>query len=147
MGAEPYFYFVKYQSDINAALQALRKREFKAGRYNPVLDLIDFPLDSESPAPGADHDSIEEAIEAAGADGTRSILDIESVSDEPEFCTASPVPDETLIGLYGTTEPTRKMIEENDEFLEDVERGHAVYIIVYNGGKPDEIYFGGLSFD
>ncbi len=28
MGAVPYFYFVKYQPDVNKALQELREREF-----------------------------------------------------------------------------------------------------------------------
>jgi hypothetical protein len=30
MGAEPYYYFVPYQPDVAAALQALRQREFDA---------------------------------------------------------------------------------------------------------------------
>jgi hypothetical protein len=38
MGAEPWFYFVDYQSDINQCLQELRQREFKAGRYNPAVN-------------------------------------------------------------------------------------------------------------
>ncbi len=33
------------------------------------------------------------------------------------------------------------------DFLEDVERGHGVYIILYANGQPDEIFFGGYSFD
>ena len=37
MGGHPWFYFVAYQSDINIALQNLRRREFEAGRYNPVM--------------------------------------------------------------------------------------------------------------
>ena len=35
MGAHPYWYFVKYQSNLQKALDELRDREFKAGRYNP----------------------------------------------------------------------------------------------------------------
>ena len=66
MGAEPYFYFVEYNPDINAALQELREREFEAGRYNPVMRSLYslFPIGPDSPAPGAQHDSIEEAREA-----------------------------------------------------------------------------------
>ncbi len=30
MGAEPYWYIEKYDGDVNAALQALREREFRA---------------------------------------------------------------------------------------------------------------------
>ena len=71
MGGESWFYFVPYQADIDSALQALRRREFQAGRYNPVMPLPDFPVDAGVPGPGAQHDSIEEAITDADADGTR----------------------------------------------------------------------------
>jgi len=83
MGAEPYYYFVPYQADINAALRTLRQREFEAGRYNPVMPFPSrfLPLGPDSPSPGRRHDSIEEALEDSDADGTRSILDIERVSD------------------------------------------------------------------
>jgi len=37
MGAHPYWYFVKHEPDIDHALQQLREREFRAGRYNPVI--------------------------------------------------------------------------------------------------------------
>jgi hypothetical protein len=89
MGAEPYFYFVKYQPDVNQALQELREREFRAGRYNPVMPFLQFPVGPGAPAPGAQHDSIAEAMEDAAEDGTRSILDIESVADEPDFQVAA----------------------------------------------------------
>jgi hypothetical protein len=147
MGAVPYYYYVPYQPDIAAALEELRQREFEAGRYNPVMPFPDFPPGPGSPAPGRQHDSIQEAMEDSDADGTRSILDILSIADEPDFCVAAPVPDEVLEGLYGTTTPTRQMVEENMDFMEDLERGHGVYIILHKNGKPHEIFFGGYSFD
>jgi hypothetical protein len=147
MGAEPYWYTVKYQSNIDAALQELRETEFQAGRYNPVMDFIDFPITASSPAPGAQHDSIAEAFEDADADGTRSILDIIGIGDDPDFSTACPLSPEVLIDLYGTEQPTRAAVEANMDFLEDIERGHAVYIILYTAGKPTEIMFAGYSFD
>jgi hypothetical protein len=49
--------------------------------------------------------------------------------------------------LYGTDQPTRAMIEANMDFLEDIERGHGVYITLYKNGHPDEILFAGFSFD
>jgi hypothetical protein len=58
-----------------------------------------------------------------------------------------PLPDDVLEELYGTTEPTRAMVEGNMDFLEDVDRGMGVYIILYRDGKPDEICFAGYSFD
>jgi hypothetical protein len=95
VGGEPYYYFVPYQKDIDAALQALRRREFEAGRYNPATPFPSryFPLGPQSPAPGRQHDSIEEALEDSDADGTRSILDIERVADTADFAVAARLPD------------------------------------------------------
>jgi hypothetical protein len=147
MGGEPWFYFVPYQADINAALQALRRREFKAGRYNPVTPFLEFPVDAAAPGPGAQHASIEEAIQDADADGTRSILDMERVSDEPDYGAVTPLSDDDLVDLFGTSKPTREMIESNDELFEVLERGQGVYIVAYRDDKPLEIFFSGYSFD
>jgi hypothetical protein len=147
MGAEPYFYFVSYQPDITAALQALRQREFQAGRYNPVLPFLEFPLGPQSPSPGAQHSSIEAACEEADADGTRSILDLDRVSKEPDFGAVTSLDESLLQQLYGTTRPTREMIENNMDFFEEVERGRGIYIIVYKDARPDEIFFAGYSYD
>lgn len=147
MGGHAYWYFEKYKGDVDAALQTLRQREFKAGRYNPVIPFPDFPPDANSPAPGAQHGSIEEAMEDSDADGTRSILDLDHVSDHPDFCAVTPLADDVLEHLYGTTQPTRAMVERNMDFLEDVDRGQGVYILLYKDGRPDEVFFAGYSFD
>jgi hypothetical protein len=147
MGGEPWFYFVPYQADINRALQALRRREFEAGRYNPVMAMPDFPVEANAPAPGAQHASIEDAIEAADADGTRSILDMLRVSDDPDYGAITPLSEEDLVSLFGSTTPTREMIESNDDLFEALERGQGVYIVAYRDGKPSEIFFAGYSFD
>src|SRR5262245_17311250 len=147
MGGEPWFYFVPYQSNIDNALQALRRREFQAGRYNPVTPLPVFPVNEGGPAPGAKHASIEEAIEAADADGTRSILDMERVSDEPDFGSVTPLSDDDLEDLFGTSKPTHEMIESSDELFEALDRGQGVYIVVYHNDQPSEIFFAGYSFD
>ena len=132
MGAEAWDYFVPYENDIQAALDKLREREFRAGRYRG----------------SEDHPStIDEAMENMDADGTGSILDISRVAVEPDFFTVVPLPDETLVELFGTSQPTRQMIESNMEFYEDIERGQGIYIIAYKNGKPSEIFFGGYSFD
>lgn len=147
MGGHPWFYFVEYEPDIGAALQKLRRREFEAGRYNPAIDFPEFPVNAGSPAPGAQHDSIEEAMEDADADGTRSILDMEGVSDTPDFSVAAPLPKDDLMELFGTDKPTREMIEDNDDLYESLERGQGVYIVTYDGDRPSEIFFAGYSFD
>ena len=147
MGAHPYWYFVKYQPNPQKALDQLRESEFEAGRYNPVIRFLGFPVGPDAPAPGAQHSSIEEAMQDAAADGTRSILDIHAIAEEPDFGVAAPLPSEVLESFYGTAQPTREMVEQNMDFLEDVERGQCVYMVVYKGGKPSELFFAGYSFD
>ncbi len=147
MGADPYWYFVPYEPDIESALQKLRRREFEAGRYNPVIKSMRFPLSDPPPSPGRQHGSIEAAIEDSAEDGTCSILDIRSVGDAPGLCTAGPLPDDELLECFGTTKPTREEVGASDGFWETVDRGEGLYIIVYKGNEPDEIFFGGYSFD
>jgi hypothetical protein len=147
MGAEPYFYFVKYQNSLDKALQELRQREFQAGRYYPAVEYLEFPIDLQSHSPGAQHASIEEAFEDADADGTRSILDLDHISEEPEFGAVTPLAEDVLQDIYGTSQPTRAMIEHNMDFFEDLERGHGTSIVVFKNGKPDEIFFAGYSYD
>jgi hypothetical protein len=181
MGAEPYWYFTQYEPDVSAALQKLRQREFEAGRYNLVIRHLEFPITPTSPAPGPKHPTIEDAFRDTDCDGTRSILDIERISDVPktrpavppdietlqaefqaklqqhlqsdrngyvsESGTAAPLDSETLQALYQTAQPTREQIEENMDFFEQIDRGEAIYIVVYKDGKPDELFFAGYSFD
>jgi len=147
MGAHAYWYVVKYNPDVEAALRALREREFAAGRYNPAMPFIHFPITPASPAPGPQHDSIAEAIEDAAEDGTRSILDLDGIADERDFGVAARLGDEELLEYFGTTTPTRDTVERNDDFFEDIERGQGVYVVLYKDGKPDELFFAGYSFD
>ena len=147
MGSSPYYYFVKYQSDVEAALQDLRQREFEAGRYNPVQPFPRFPIHHNSAAPGAQHISIDEARAEAAEDGTRSILDIEAISEEQNFCVAAPLSSEELRRHFGTDQPTKEMVSRKLAFLGSVERGHCVYITVFEDGQPSELFFGGYSFD
>jgi hypothetical protein len=132
MGAEPWSSFTKYDPDIQRALDTLRRDVFAAG---------EFRYAEEHPA------SIEEALEIADADGTASILDIQQIADEPEFCCAAPLSTDELKRYFGSEHPTRDDIEASDDFWEDLERGQARYAVVYFDGKPSEIYFAGYSFD
>lgn len=105
MGANAYFYFTKYQSDINIALQELRQKEFESGRYDPAMNMhnpemwmfmFEFPPNAKSISLSAKHSSIEEAIKEAEECGTCSILDIERISDSPESSAACPLSPEAL---------------------------------------------------
>jgi len=147
MGAEPYWYTVRYKPDIEAALQGLRDQEFQAGRYNPVIPFLDFPIGPNSPAPGARHASIAAAFNAAGASGTRSILDLGHISEETEMGAVTPLTDDELEELFGTTRPTRKMIEASADLWERLDRFQGLSIVLYKDDEPDEIYFAGYSCD
>lgn len=150
MGAEFWSYTVPFQENIQSALEKLREQEFLAGRFwqpselQPGLfgRLLGRPL--SKPKPPA---SIKEAIKIADATGTRSILDIERTSRTPDFGAVSPLSPEDLQRFFGTTQPTRDIIEHSEEFIDSLERGQGVYIILYQQGKPHEIYFAGYSCD
>ena len=111
------------------------------------MPLPEFPVEAGAAAPGARHPSIEAAIEDADADGTRSILDMERVSDDPDYGSVTALSGDDLVGLFGTSKPTREMIESNDELFEAIERGQGVYIVAYRDDQPSEIFFAGYSFD
>jgi hypothetical protein len=147
MGAHPYYYFVEYQADVDAALQDLRQREFEAGRYNPAQPFPQFPIRFDRPTPGARHDTIGDALEEAAEDGTRSILDIDGIAFEPEYCMATPFPEESLELYFGTAKPTKEIVSRSMGFLEAVDRGHCVYFTVFKDGEPSELFFAGYSFD
>jgi hypothetical protein len=149
MGGHPWFYVVDYDSNPGRALELLRQREFRAGRYNPAMPFPPFPIGPETPSPGPKHRSIDEAREAAAEDGTRSILDIDAVSDQPDYCMAAPLDPEILRDIYGTDRPSRTMVEEDDyEFLEALEeRGQGCYFTLYEDDRPAFLLFAGYSFD
>lgn len=132
MGAEPYDYFVAYEDDAQAALDKLRAKVFASGEYNGA----EF-----GPA------SPEEALEMCEEEGTASILDIERVTSTPDFCCAAPFSSDELEDYFGTDKPSREDLESGDMFWDDLERGQARYVPVYEGEQPKELYFVGYSFD
>ena len=147
MGGNPWFYFVSYQKDLNSALHQLKQREFQAGRYSPVILIPRFPVDEGNQGPGVGHGSIEDALDASGESGTRSILDMERVADKRGLGVVAPLETEILDLLYGTTRPSREQVEVNMNFFEEVDRGEGIYIITYRDGTPSEILFAGYSYD
>lgn len=131
-------YCVPYEADIRMVLASLKEREFKAGRfYRSELKPKNF----------------DEAIRNAAEAGTRSIIDIEKVSPTRDLGVISPAPPEKLKDLFGTDRPTHAMVEnasrrlphEFQAFLESYDRGEGVYIVIYDGNRPSEIYIAGWS--
>jgi hypothetical protein len=157
MGGHPYYYTVPLEADPQVALDKLREREFRAGRYYPVVRMPRFPVTAGSFAPGARHASIDAAIRAADADGTRSILDLDQIAPEPydedaddePFGKVFPASDDQLMDWFGTTEPDRAMVEgfDSDAMWESLDRGWGVYLTLYKNRTPDALFFAGYSFD
>jgi hypothetical protein len=166
MGASGWSYFVPYQPDIQAALDALRQQVFEAGAYYKPGDFMSFGFESgafdnlpnemreafrkriedeRSQPPPA---TIEELFERNGESGTHSILDITGVTSSPDFGTASPLTQDKLVELFATERPNRSMVEAKiDEVMNLRRRWEATYIIIYKNDKPDEIFFTGFSGD
>jgi hypothetical protein len=152
MGAHFWSHIVPYQDDIGAVLAGLREQEFRAGRFYQPSEI--YPgflgrLFGRKPYKPKPPKTIEEAIARTGsvATGTRSILDMERISETPDFGTLSPVSREELQRMFGTEQPTLEMIEKSDELIESIERGHGIYIIIYEQRRPERIYLAGYSYD
>lgn len=144
-----WMYFTRFQADLERALKDLQEREFEAGRYYPVMYLLPEIIDDSivEPAPGRQHDTLDEVFEEADEAGSRSILDMSGISDKPESGTIIPVDSRNLVEWYGTDKPTREMIEEDQSFFDLIGRLQGCYIIAYKDGHPDEIMFAGHSAD
>jgi len=104
-------------------------------------------LKSKDAAPPA---TIDELLEQCAEAGTHSILDIDGVSPAPQPGAATPLSETQLQTLFGTTQPTKAMIQsaEQDGKLYDLcDRWQAVYLTVYEEGQPVEYVFAGVSGD
>ena len=136
MGAESYRSVTKYQEDTEQALSDLQQQIFAAGEYRYSED--------------AEAGDIDEAREFAAEDGTKSVLDIYGISDEPTMAHAALVTDDEARSWFGCTEIDEKDIHKIDDcsdFWTSMDRGEARYLILYKDGKPSQYYFAGLSFD
>lgn len=90
------------------ALRKLREREFNTGRYNPVVMFPEFPITEDTESPGKRHETIEAVLEDSMEDGTRSILDLNSVSTNNDYCIARLLSENEMIEFFGSKTPTMK---------------------------------------
>lgn len=169
MGASSWAYRTPYQQDIQKALQELRQVVFQQGAYYTESAFINS-IDEEEVAKGLSPDyaetfrsamknlrakpeipapqTIEELIEMNAESGTHSILDIDEISENPEFGKAAPLTAQQLSEIFGTTQPTWDMIQSNMDGIQGLrQRWMGTYIIVYKDGVPDQIFFTGFSGD
>ncbi len=136
MGASGWIYFVPYQEDAEAALQALRQDIFRQGKYyRPTWRVAPTSMD--------------EALSAAKDSGTHSIIDMLGVSTQPTFQHVSLLSPETLETLIHTARPDRAAVEDKRYFLYEriKKRWYGHYFVVYAGDQPESLCFIGVSGD
>lgn len=88
------------------------------------------------------------ALQCLSAEGTDSILDMAHIAPEPASGTIVPMPLGELVRLFGTDQPSRRMIEDAEcsGKLGAGPRWQGVYLVAHDGGKPT-IHFIGSSGD
>ena len=139
MGATGWRYFVDWQKDINEALKALQKEVFRTRKYQcqhggdphewiEGLDELFVRAGQRRPQsppirpPGWSPATIDELLAHVDQEGTHSILDVLGVAITEEFGHVYPAPEAWLLETYGTTRPTRQMVEA-DEIPAEIRRG------------------------
>lgn len=92
--------------------------------------------------------TIEALIEAAGDDGTRSILDIEKVGKKPGSGVAGYLPNQELWVLFGNTQPSHDdAVKAWPMIAKRLGRWEAIYITIYKDHQPHEYAFYGCMGD
>lgn len=133
MGGRSWWYLTEYEKNPGHALQALRERVFEAG---------DFLFDGQVP------ETIEEVLDAAGEEGTSSILDVEAVAKGGGIGVAVPATATLLKTVFGTAAPTEADCERAAVRVADrLARWRCVYFPVYRGKSPVKWCFAGASGD
>lgn len=91
---------------------------------------------------------IQELLEVNSDNGTHSILDIIGISSESDYGIAAPLYESELLDLFATVQPTKEMVnDQENELLTLCDRWEATYIVVYQEDAPKWIYFCGISGD
>ncbi|MEU8179238.1 hypothetical protein AB0B85_22490 [Micromonospora sp. NPDC049044] len=147
MGASGWKYFVAYQPDLDAALDALRDEVFAEGRYWWARGEIpssasDYPNRPATMKELFDDESVQES-------GTHSILDVYRVLDEgetPEFGTVEPVSAAEALRHAGTERLTREHVDAIEGLAAQGWFGRCA-VLHDAQGEPEEIYFWGYSGD
>ena len=133
-------YVIPYQPDYQAALDALREQTFQRGAYfQPWTERSQDQL----PEP----QTIEEALERCGPEGSHSVLDIVAFSLVPGPGLACLVSRDELTRIYGTIRPTQDDLRDRRfALVHTLEPGQARILVVYDQQQqPVKLYLEGLS--
>jgi hypothetical protein len=166
MGSSGWYYFAPYQNDLEAVLCKLQAKVFADGDYyHPLLFLRAFVQSRAFQNLSTDEQAetlvelqelevqglpqtVRALLEENAEEGTHSILDIAHIAEMTQFETAAPLTQEELLRLFGTTQPTRSVVEQHLEELQGLRpRWCGTYIIIYHAEQPSEVCFVGHSGD
>lgn len=169
MGASGWSYFVPYQRDLSAALQALRQEVFRGGEYTKpyvgtteeFVRYLPKELAALREWMVAEYErrqrrlrrkvkTIDGLLKRAGEDGTHSILDVDRISDVPDFGAIVPLSGEQLLTIFGTEQPdhiTVERVSQAGQLADLYGRWQGICLVVYEGEVPVEVYFEGASGD
>ncbi|WP_239516081.1 MULTISPECIES: hypothetical protein [unclassified Streptomyces] len=146
VGASGWEYYVPYQEDLGAALDALRRRVFETGDY-----YWDPDAEDDGGKPRGRPSTLAELWEdeRVQEEGTHSILDMHRMlrpGEEPDYCTVQPVQPLEARRLARTDRPTRAHINALEPLAARSWFGRCA-VLHDAGGRPEEIYFWGFSGD
>lgn len=146
MGASGWEYYVPYQEDLGAALDALRQSVFDAQDY--YWDLWNEDDTDEARVRPSTLDQLWED-EQVQEEGTHSILDMHRMlrpGEDPDYGTVQPVQPAEAYRMAGTDRLTRTDVRAIEPLAS--RRWFGRCAVLHDAhGSPEEIYFWGFSGD
>jgi hypothetical protein len=141
--------FVPYRADIEEALKGLiNKGKVRVNRQDlirryeflladPFDQLLDPAMRHEL---GQELEALRAGLPPRSADLDNPLYD--TTPSAADSITASPLTAAELHRIFGTSEPTRDMIETNVDRISQLRpKGQITYVVVYDKGLPKEIAF------
>lgn len=88
-------------------------------------------------------------LESQPFSGTHSVIDMTGIADTPTEGRVAPVPPDLLDEVFGTLRPTVAAVERavRVDRLAGFARWEGMYVVAYEDGLPDTIFFVGVSGD
>ncbi|GAA0896122.1 hypothetical protein [Virgisporangium aurantiacum] len=148
MGASQWDYYVAYQPDLQAALDALRQHVLDTGDYWWAVPYEFGKSAADFPNRPQTEDELWAAEEVQEA-GTHSILDVDRVLDtgeKPDYGTVEPVGAAEALDLIGTATLTRDHVGALWSLVRERSFGRCA-VLHDEAGVPTEIFFFGYSGD
>jgi hypothetical protein len=173
MGASGWVSRAVYRPDIAAALEAARWAAFRTGDFyrNPDElsharsmtedEFIARCVEEYGPRAGGEQarlmwraarsepDDPDTLLAAQPYSGTHSVIDMTGVADTPDYNKVAPVTDELLDTMFATRTPSTDAVAAAvaEGKLDLYGRWRGTYIVGYQNGVPEVIFFVGHSGD